>query len=530
MKIGIEAIRGTLLAASMLGGLALADQATASELTIGRANEQSSMDPLFSRTGNNQMTAQHIFDRLVELDAHLGMHPGLAESWKVIDPTTWEIKLRKGVKFHDGSDFTAEDVAFSFTRAKNVPNSPAPFGGAVANVASTEIVDPLTLRIKTPQPTPQLMEQIGLVYIVSHIASANVASSDFQGGKPTIGTGPYKYKEWVPNDRLVLTANPDYWHGKPEFDTVTIKFIKNEAARVAALLSGGVDLIDEVPPTDVDQITRNPKVKLFSIPSGRLIYLAVDGTRDQSPFVTDKAGKPLDKNPLKDARVRLALSKMINRKIIVDRALNGSGEPSGQIAPPGLGGHDPALKPEALDVEGAKKLLADAGYPEGFGLTLHSSSDRFPGDSQIAQAIGQMFARGGIKMNGVVTQPYNVYATAASKQEYSAFIFSYGLTTGNSSQGLLNVLATYDRDAGMGAFNRTRYSNPAFDKALKAALSEFDETKRNDGFKVATDLVFKDQAIIPLYWQKVHWAARAGVEYEANMNEETTAMNAKLAK
>lgn len=506
----------------------LAGPAAAADLTIGRASEQSSIDPLFARTGNNQMTAQHMFDRLIDTGDNLEFHPGLALSWTVLDPLTWELKLRPNVRFHDGTPFTAEDVAYSLQRAKSVPNSPAPFSGAVASVARVEIVDPLTIRIRTVEPSPQLMEQIGLVFILPH-KLGTVATAEFNAGRAMIGSGPFRFKEWVPNDRLVLIANPEHWSGKPAFDNVTIKFIKNDAARVAALLSGGVDLIDAVPPADIDTLAANKAVSLFSTASARIIYMAVDAARDKSPFVTDKDGKPIDANPLKDKRVRLALSKLINRKTIVERGLNGAGEPAGQMVPEGLGGYDPALVPHDQDVAGARALLTQAGYPNGFGLTVHTSSDRIPGDDRLGQIVGQMLARGGIKVNGVVAQPYNLYAPAATRQEFSFFLFSFGATTGTAATGFVNVLATYDRDAGMGAFNRTRFSNPAFDAALRSALAEFDSARRDAHLRAAARVAAEDVAMIPLYWPKVYWAARKGIGYRPNKQEETLATSASLA-
>jgi len=169
---------------------------------------------------------------------------------------------------------------------------------------------------------------------------------------------------------------------------------------------------------------------------------------------------------------------MINRPAIVERVLSGAGEATGQIVPDGMGGHDPALRPVALDLAGAKKLLIEAGYPDGFGLTLHGSNNRFPNDSQLAQALGQMFSRGGLRVNGVEVVPYNVYATAATQRKYSLFIFSYGSIGSSALNGLTGVLATYDAAKGTGSLNRARYSNTAFDEVLSRASAEFDEAKR----------------------------------------------------
>jgi peptide/nickel transport system substrate-binding protein len=516
------------LIASLL--LALAPVAAAADLVIGRASEHSSIDPLFSRTGTNYSTSGAMFERLVMNDANNQLQPALAVSWRSLDATTWEIRLRDKVKFHDGGDFTAEDVVFSFERARNVPNSPASFAGALASIANMRALDRLTVQVKTAQPVPTLIEQIGRVFIMSKKAATGLATADFNAGRGVVGTGPFRFVEWLPGQRLVMKRNPDYWGPKPDFETVTLRFIPKDAARIAALLAGDVDMIDEVSPDGAKQLTTGGRTQVFSIASTRLIYLALDSDRDKTPFVTDVNGKPLDRNPLKDARVRRAISLMIDRRLIVDRLLDGSGEPAGQMVPAGIGGHEPALVPPKQDVAQAKKLLAEAGYPNGFGVTIHTSSDRFARDSDLAQALGQMLARGGLKVNNVLAMPYNVYATAATKREFSVFIFSFGTTTPDSTIGLQNVLATYDRESGMGTFNRSRYSNPQFDAALRRSLTEFDDRKRLAALREATRIAFEDVGIVPLYWPVVHWAAKKGVAYEARRDESTLAQKARLAK
>lgn len=502
----------------------------AADLRIGSATEPSAIDPQFSRTGNNQNIAMQVFDRLVQTDAHIKIEPALAVAWTNVDPLTWHVTLREGVKFQDGNPMTADDVIFSLTRAKDVPNSPAPFSGNVAAIDSMKALDPLTIEFKTKSPTPDFIEQIGFVYIVEKAVAENASLEDFNSGKAAIGTGAYKFKEWVPGDHLSLVRNDDFWGPKQDFENVTIKFISNDASRVAALVSDSVDLIDAVPPGDVKNLTGKAGISLFSIPSARLIYLAIDSVRDESPFVTDKDGKPTAKNPMRDPKVRQAMSDLINRQLIVDAMLDGSGEPAGQLVPDGVAGNDPSIAAPVYDPAAAKKLLAEAGYPDGFGLTIHTSNDRFPGDSQVGQAIGQMFARGGLKVNGVVAQPYNVYTKGAGKQEFSAFIFSLGNSTPTSATGLRNLLMTNNKEAGTGSFNRVRYSNPDFDEAMRIATSEFDEAKRIELLQKATKLVMADMPVIPLYWQKVYWAGKANLSYVANMTEDTAATLATLAK
>ena len=496
---------------------------SARALTMAVAAEPSSMDPLFSRTQSNQQV-ENIFEHLISRDENLQIQPSLAVAWRVVDPVTWEFKLRPNVRFHDGTPFTAADVVYSVKRASNVPNSPAPFSGAVANISSIDALDPLTLRIHTKTPAPGFLEQIGMLFIVSKHAAEGHQSNQYVSPAVAVGTGPYKLKRWVPGDNLELVRNDDYWGPKPPFDTVTVRFVANDAARMSALLSGSVDLIDNVPPVNVPRLKRDPAITLYSGASARLIYLALDSSRQQSPFVTGTDGEPLRSNPLRDLRVRQAISKMIDRNAITQYLLNGAGVPAGQIVPQGVGGYSPALPADTYDLAGAKKLLAQAGYPQGFTLTIHSSNDRFSSDGDVAQAVGQMLARGGIRIANVVTQPYNVYAGAAAKQSYSAFIFSFGNTTSDSTIALSNVMATYSRSAGTGAFNRARYSNPALDQALAAASASFDPVQRERLLEQAAEAGFRDLGIVPLYFPENFWATRNGVTFHPNKAEYTTAI------
>ncbi|MGE0417192.1 MAG: ABC transporter substrate-binding protein [Acetobacteraceae bacterium] len=515
---------GLLLAASLLAPVWAAD------LTIGRATEQNSLDPLFSDLGNDVSTAENMFDSMIRFDQNRQIQPALALSWTLVDPLTWKITLRKGVKFHDGSEFTSADLAFSLERARNVPNSPGPLTSFVRPVKETEIVDSHTVLIHTVAPTPLLMEMIGRIMVVPAKLGPQVTTDDFTAGRAMIGTGAYRFKSSAPGDKVVMTANPDYWSHKPEFQTLTLKFLSNPAARSAALLSGAVDVIEQIPPSDVGLFRNRSDMTVYTTTSTRVIYLAMDQGRDDSPEITDKDGKPMTVNPLKDRRVRLALSKMINREGITERVLAGAGEPAGQFVPAGMGGYDPDLKPMPLDPEGARKLLTEAGYPDGFGLTVHGSNNRFPNDSQLTQALGQMFKRGGLRVNAVEVSPYNVYAPAATQRKYSLFIFSYGSIGTSSLNGLSGVLATYDKAAGTGALNRARYSNKEFDEALRKASVEFDPTKRNQMLAAATRIAMEDAGILPLYWQKLFWAARNGYVVIPDRGEATSSHFVTLSK
>lgn len=516
------------IAAFLLATTALS--APAADIVIGRATEPSAIDPQFSRTGNNQMTADNMFETLLMTDANLQMHPNLATAWTNIDPQTWEITLREDVTFHDGTPFTADDVVFSLDRTDKVPNSPAPFSDMVSSVASVEKIDDHKVRVKTKTPNPALMEQIGRVFIVSKKAAENATLEDFNSGKAAIGTGPYQFVSWKPAESLTLKAYPNYWGQKPDFENVEFRFITNNAARTAALLSGSVDLIDSVAPADVPRLEGQNNIRVHQIESGRLVYLALNMRNDTTPGVVDVSGKAIEPNPFRDVKVRKAVSAMIDRALLVDRILGGSGVPSAQVVPSVLGGYVSELAPTPAAPAEAKKLLTEAGFPDGFGITLYSSNDRFPGDGEIAQALGQLLARGGLKVNSVQTQPYNVYASAATKGEYGAFIFSIGSSTPNSEANLRSLLQTYSQEAGTGGFNRTRYSNPEFDKALQSAMEEFDYDTRMKKLQEATRIAMEDQAIVPLYFQKIYWASRDGLDFTPNLAERTLAQDVKKAK
>ena len=212
--------------------------ASAADLVIGRATEQSSLDPLFARSGTNYSTSGQIFERLVMNDANNQLHPALAVSWRAIDPTTWEIKLRDKVKFHDGSDFTADDVVFSFERARNVPNSPASFAGSVASIVNMRALDRLTVQLKTSQPVPSLIEQVGRAFILSKKAASGLTTADFNAGKGMVGTGPYKFVEWRPAQHLKLVRNAGVLGAEARFRKRDARNISPKTpARIAALLS-----------------------------------------------------------------------------------------------------------------------------------------------------------------------------------------------------------------------------------------------------------------------------------------------------
>jgi peptide/nickel transport system substrate-binding protein len=284
------------------------------ELSIALSAVVSSMDPHYHNLTPNNSIAKHVYESLVMTDERQTLRPGLAESWKSLDPLNWEFKLRKGVKWHDGSEFTADDVVATFTRAPNVPNSPASFGFLVRPIKDVQVVDKHTLRFRTEKPHPLLPNDLSGLQIIPKKVADVAKTEDFNSGKLAIGTGPYKLTEYVAGDRIVLTRNDAHWSLKPAFEKVRFRMITNSAARVAALLAGDVQLIENVPTADVAKLKSDTRVDLARTVSNRLIYLHMDTGRDKnSPFVTDRTGKAMEANPLRDVRVRKAFSMAIDR-------------------------------------------------------------------------------------------------------------------------------------------------------------------------------------------------------------------------
>jgi peptide/nickel transport system substrate-binding protein len=493
--------------------------AQAQELAIGYGASVTSIDPHFHQLAPNNMVAQYTFDRLVHMDEKQHPVPGLATEWKAVDELTWELKLRPGVKFHDGSDFTAEDVLATFRRVPAVPNSPSSFAIYTKGIVEATAPDPLTLRIKTKEPNPLLPNDLSNLNIVSK-KFETASTGDFNAGKAAIGTGPFKFVDFQPGSRVTWERNDAYWGPKPPWAKVTMKIIPNNPARVAALLAGDVQMIDAVPPTDVKRLKSDANVTVAEIVSSRIIYIYFDTFRDQTPMVTDKSGNPLPKNPLKDQRVRKALSKAIDRKAIVERIMEGNAIPAGDLLAPEFYGANPELKPEAFDADGAKKLLAEAGYKDGFQIALYGPNDRYINDDKIIQAVGAMWTRVGIPTK-VVAQPWSTYISQASgpTYAYSVGLLGWGSSTGEISSPLRSVMSTPDAATGFGSSNRGRYSNPALDAAVKKAIVTIDDKEREKLLQAATKLAMDDVGVIPLHFQMNVWALKKGFAYPPRTDE-----------
>jgi peptide/nickel transport system substrate-binding protein len=498
----------------------VAAPATAAELKIGLYADISTLDPHFNNIAPNISLSSHLFDALVNVDPTGKLIPGLATSWKAIDPTTWEFKLRHGVKFSDGSDFTAEDVVFSLDRPATLTNSPGPFTSYTKQIVAKEIVDPYTVRLKTATPYGPLALDVSTIFIVSKKVAKNATTEDFNSGKAVVGTGPFKFSSFKRGDSVELVRNDNYWGTKPDWDKVTFRILTSDGARLAALLAGEVDAIESVPPADVPQLKANPKFSLAQRTSWRTLFWTLDQSRDKSPDITDKSGTPLDKNPLKDIRVRQALSKAINREALTERTLEGLGTPASNIIAPGILGYASNLKVEKYDPEGAKKLLAAAGYPNGFSLTLHGPNNRYINDERVVQTVAQFFSRIGIQTK-VETLPLSVYFGKARAGEFSVALLGWGTLAGDF--GLRTLVGTTDASTGWGSWNWGKYSNPAVDKLVQSSLASVDEKQRQSFAQQAATTALQDYAVIPLYHQYATWAVRKGLTYTPRIDEFTFA-------
>jgi peptide/nickel transport system substrate-binding protein len=511
------------IAAATLG----AGTASAMDIRVGLAALSSSMDPYYHNLGPNNQVAEHIFDSLILQNENQQLMPGLATSWEPIDDLTWEFKLREGVTFHDGSEFNADDVVCSFERAPNVPNSPSSFGTYTRGKEIVK-VDDFTIHVKTESPAPLVPTDISTIVIVSNESGCDATTEDYNRGTATVGTGPFRFVEFTPGEKIVLEGNDDYWGGDPGFDNVELVGISSDPSRVAALLAGDVDMINVVPTADISVLEGNDNVSLSTGVSNRVIYMHLDRWRDVSPWITANDGSEIP-NPLHDHRVREALSLAINREAIRDRVMEGQSIPAGQLLPEGFFGVSPNLEPDPYDPERARELLAEAGYPDGFTMVMHGPNDRYTNDALILEAVAQMYTRIGVK-SSIDTMTRSVFFSQASQGDngmpaYSFILVGWGAGSGEASSPLRSLLSTHNPAAGMGASNRGRYSNLIVDAVVEKALRTVDDEARERLLIEATEMAIGDYGIIPIHYQVNTWATRKGLSYTPRTDEATHVMS-----
>ncbi|MBO1078392.1 ABC transporter substrate-binding protein [Roseomonas haemaphysalidis] len=485
------------------------------------------IDPHFFFNGPNMAAARHIYDTVISRDADSRQVPGAVQSWQAVEPTVWELKLRPGVTFHDGTPFTAEDIAFSIARIPNIPGNIGPYTINLRTISRVEIVDPLTVRLHTSEPNPVIPGQLTNVFIVSKRVAENATTADFNAGRAAIGTGPYRVSGGVTPSGLQLRRSGNYYGEQPAWTEVNLRIVPNDAARLAGLLAGDFDLIEDVPNGDIARLRREGRVNVASRPTDRIMYLSVNVAPDPLPLVTGADGHPLPVNPLSDVRVRRALSMAIDRKALAERTMEGMAVAAGQLTPEGFLGHDPAVGIPAADAAGARRLLAEAGYPDGFGLTVSCSNDRYVNDARVCQAIGQMLSRAGLKMTVDVT-PSTVFFPRIRPDRVLLPLHLVGrsFSSGDASYVLSTSFHTRDVPANLGGANRNGFSVPEIDRRIREVMVRMD-----DGRGAALQGLMHDveqlAPQIPLYVQMSAIGTRKGITYTPRLDEQVVAAQAR---
>ena len=527
--VKLEEIVKPIISLALLAAL-LARTAAAQPLTIGIGDAVTSIDPHYLNSPTNKNVINNIYDALTDADNTINILPSLAESWRLIDDTTWEFKLRRDVKFHDGTPLTAEDVKATYARVPRVPNAPQPFTTYIRLVKSIKVIDAHTLYMITSSLDPILPNEAAQIRIIP-ASKADALPEDFNSGKAAIGTGPMRFVSYQPGSGVELVRDDAWWGRKPLWEKVSFRFIADGAARVAALLAGDMQVIDLVPSDALAKLRANDRIHVTTAEIGlRYIFLALDQSRDgPTPFVTGPNGERLEKNPLKDVRVRKALSIAISRPAIVERVMEGVATATGQMMPEGGFGWTPDVAVPVFDPDQAKKLLAEAGYPNGLKVTIHSTKGRYVNDTRIVQAVAQMWQRIGIQAS-IELQPWSTYASRVQRGEYSIMIGAVGAVTSESSQVLRSAMGTYDPPAGWGGFNWGRYSNPDLDALVVRAQSIADNKQREQVLRQAMIMGANDVANIPLHLQKTTWAMQRGLRYSGRSDDQTRVADIRPAE
>jgi peptide/nickel transport system substrate-binding protein len=478
--------------------------------------DSNSMDPYARQETFLLLFDQSMYEPLIRRNRQMKLEPGLATEWARTGPDVWRIKLRPGVKFHDGTPFNADDVVFSFDRATHPGSNVA---GTLATVKEVKKIDEFTVDIVTDGPDPILPYNLPTIAIMSKKwceehntarAADLTKNEESYATRNANGTGPFILKEREPDVKTVLIKNPNWWGLKEEpidIDEVVFSRIENASTRVAALLSGELDMVYTVPPQDTDRIAKTAGMKVWQTAELRTIFLGMDQTRDALLESNIKG-----KNPFKDKRVRQAFYEAIDEDAIAAKVMRGFAHPTALLVGPGVNGYDPGLdKRYPHDPAAAKKLLAEAGYPQGFEVGFDCPNDRYVNDEAICQAVVAMLARIGVKAN-LLAQTRAKFFAKINAPRYETSFFMLGWTPGTyDALNALKALAE-TRQGKDGLFNVGNYSNPKLDELNKKIQVELDSEKRNEEITEALTLLKDDFAYIPLHQQVVVWATRANVE------------------
>jgi peptide/nickel transport system substrate-binding protein len=509
-------MRRLALAAALLCGTALAGPIAAQAQTFRWANDGdvNSMDP-YGRNETFLLSFNaNIYDPLVRRNPRMEIEPALAVRWEQPSPTVWRLHLRQGVKFSDGTPFTADDVVFSAQRVRAQGSN---VGSVLASVSEVRKVDDHTVDFQTRQPNPIFLQEItswammSRTWATTHDAVRPADLTSRQENFATrnaMGTGPFRLVSREPDRRTVLERNPGWWGtATGNIQRAELNIIANDATRVAALLSGEVDFVYTVPPQDVARIGAAPGVRIIQGPELRTIYLGFDQARPEL-LKSDVKGR----NPFQDVRVRRAFAHAIDEAAIVRTVMRGQARMAGLMYGPGVNGfREQDEQRYAYDPELAKRLLAEAGYPNGFGVTMDCPNDRYVNDEAICTAVVNMLARAGVRVT-LNAQTRLRFFAEINAPGYNTSFYLLGWTPGTGdAHNALSQLA-HTRTGILGVFNNGGYSNPRFDEVTNQVAIETNPARRQELISQASRILHEDAGMIPLHQQQIVWAARANTE------------------
>ena len=492
----------------------IATAAPAQTLRWASQGDPQTMDPDSQNEGLTNMFNGQIYEFLVARDRKLEIVPQLATEWKQESPTKWTLKLRRGVKFSDGRPFTADDVVFSLARAREKTSQIAVYANAVG---AARRIDDFTVEIESPQFDPVFLQHLNTIYIMSkswceeHKATR---PQDFAGreemftARNAMGTGPYMLVSREADVRTVLKRNPNYW-GSYEGNVQEVVYtpIKNNATRTAALLSHELDFVLDPPSADVERLRASPGVQVLDGPENRVLFIGMDQARDQLLYADVKG-----KNPFKDLRVRKALYEAIDIGLIKTRLMAGQAVPTGALAPSPKAslGADPDIERRLpYDVEGAKKLMAEAGYPDGFEVTLDCPNNRYINDERLCLALASMWARINVKVR-VNAMPRSSYFPKLEKLDTSLYMLGWGGSL-TDAESIFTPIFRNRGEGGVGSYNYGNFKDDTLDALVAASSREPDPARRADLIKKAHLRHNEQVHHIPLHRQVIPWAARQGV-------------------
>ena len=474
------------------------------------------LDPHAQNEGPTTQVSRQIYEALVTRGLDMSIEPQLATDWKTTDPNTWVFNLRKDVKFSDGTDMTAKDVVFSILRAKQ-PTSD--FKEYISTISDVKEIDNYTVQVSTSKPNPILLNQLSNIFIMSKKWSIDfgaTVSQNWDGGEETfsatnaMGTGPFKITLREPNTKTVFERNSNWWGSMKDNSVSEIHLlpIKNSATRVAALLSGEVDLVTDAPVQDLARIGNSADHEVVSTAQMRTIFLGMDQAADKL-----RSGNTGD-NPFKKKEVRQALYQAIDIEAIKKKVMRGLSEPAGIITFPGVNGYTKDLdKRLPYDVDAAKKLLADAGYPKGFDVELRCPNDRYVNDEAICTAVVGMFGKIGVNVN-LFAQTKSKHFKELKEDKGDFYMLGWGVPTLDS-----HYVFHYLYESGA-SWNKVNFSNSDVDAAIRVMEGEVDLDKRNAAIANAWKIVKDDISYLPLHHQVISWATKNNVDVPIRPNNE----------